>query len=161
MTGARAKLIGSKYAFISIGIGLFVAQLIMSFFSSSGDFFSGFFWFVDFDYLLNILIGVGILFLCGHYFGRMAGYAILIKKYHYLLTGFLCGISILFVATLLASCMGLLQEWNSSAGDWPDHILDYVVKPLYWVMFFGCIPVLVVGAWFGRRIQKQGEKEIE
>ena len=80
MTEIEAKKIGSKQGLFSVGIGLLIAQLIMTWFSSDNGIVKGFFWFKTFSYNLNIVIGTIIMLLSGHLFGQLAGKAILIKK---------------------------------------------------------------------------------
>ena len=87
MTEIEAKKIGSKQGLLSVGIGLLIAQLIMTLFSSN------FFWFTSANFKLNLAIGIIIMLLSGHLFGQLAGIAILIKKRNYIQTGFLNGMA--------------------------------------------------------------------
>ena len=89
MTEIEAKKIGSRQGLISVGIGLIIAQLIMTALISSDEgFLKAFFWFTTIDYKLNILIGAIIMLLCGHIFGQIAGTQIIIKKRNSILIGF-------------------------------------------------------------------------
>ncbi|WP_317898258.1 hypothetical protein [Aurantibacillus circumpalustris] len=81
MTEKIAKQIGSRQALISVGFGLLIAQIIMTYFNSLDEsFIDAFFWFTTVKFKLNLLIGILIMFLSGHLFGQMSGKAILIKK---------------------------------------------------------------------------------
>lgn len=158
MTEIEAKKIGSRQGLISVGIGLLIAQLIMTWISSDNGIFQGFFWFTTFSYNLNLLIGAFIMLLSGHIFGQLAGRAILIKKRNYILTGFLCGMAILMTTAFLSSWTGFFQEGISKVGTDDNPFADYIYKPVFWIFFFGLVPVFLVGIWFGRQIKKHVNK---
>lgn len=152
MTEIEAKKIGSRQALIAVGYGLLIAQLIMTWISSENGIVIGFFWFTNFSYNLNLMIGVVIMLLSGHLFGQVAGKAILIKKRNYILTGFLCGMAVLMTTAFFSSWTGFFQEGIKQTLGNPYH--DYILKPVFWIFFFGLIPVLIVGIWFGKQIKK-------
>ena len=157
MTEIEAKKIGSRQALIAVGIGLLIAQLIMTWFSSDNGFINGFFWFTTFSYNLNLIIGAIIMLISGHLFGQLAGKAILIKKRNYILTGFLCGMAVLMTTAFLSSWTGFFQEGiNQTLG---NPYQDYILKPVFWIFFFGLVPVFVVGIWFGRQIKKHENRK--
>ena len=156
MTEFEAKKIGSKQGLISVGLGLLIAQLIMTWFSSDNGIIKGFLWFTSFSYNLNILIGIIIMLLSGHFYGQLAGKAILIRKRNYILTGFLCGMAILMTTAFLSSWTGFFQEGIDKVGTNDNPFEDYILKPLFWIFFFGLLPVFFVGLWFGRQIKKHG-----
>ena len=156
MTKIEAKKIGSRQGLISVGIGLLIAQLIMTWFSSDNGIINGFFWFTSFSYNLNLIIGAIIMLLCGHIFGQIAGKAILIKQRNYILTGFLCGMAILMTTAFLSSWTGFFQEGIEKVGTNDNPFQDYIIKPMFWIFFFGILPVFIVGIWFGRQIKKHG-----
>ena len=156
MTEIEAKKIGSRQGLISVGIGLLIAQLIMTWFSSDNGIINGFFWFTSFSYNLNLIIGAIIMLLCGHIFGQIAGKAILIKQRNYILTGFLCGMAILMTTAFLSSWTGFFQEGIEKVGTNDNPFQDYIIKPMFWNFFFGILPVFIVGIWFGRQIKKHG-----
>ncbi len=133
MTEIEAKKIGSRQALISVGIGLLIAQLIMTWFSSDNGIVNGFFWFTTFSYNLNLLIGALIMLLSGHLFGQIAGKAILIKKRNYILTGFICGMAILITTAFLSSWIGFFQEGiNQTLG---NPYQDYILNPYFGFYF--------------------------
>lgn len=154
MTEIEAKKIGSCQGLIAVGIGLLIAQLIMTVFSSDKGFINGFFWFTTFSYNLNLIIGAIIMLVSGHLFGQLAGKAILIKKKNYILIGFLCGMATLMTTAFLSSWTGFFQEGISKVGTNDNPFVDYIYKPVFWIFFFGLIPVFIVGIWFGRQIKK-------
>lgn len=153
----RAIKIGRVEAFKSVTIGLLIAQLIMMLFSMGSGFFRAFLWFAEFSYQINLVIAIVAIYLCAYVFGGMAGISIIIKRWNYRWTGFLYGMMILFTATFLASWTGFFQEGLEDVGRHGSPFFDYIFKPLFWVTFFGLLPVLLVGFWFGSRIHKKGE----
>lgn len=160
MTINEAKKIGSKQGLISVGIGLLIAQLIMTLMFSTGQgFIKAFFWFTDISYWLNFLIGIFIMLACGHFYGQLAGKLILIKKWNYVLTGSLIGLAVILTTIFFASWTGFIQEGINNIGTIDDPFFDYIFKPMYWVTMFGFIPALIVGIWFGKKIKKKGKEK--
>lgn len=148
MTEIEAKKIGSKQGLLSVGIGLLIAQLIMTLFSSN------FFWFTSASFKLNLAIGIIIMLLSGHLFGQLAGIAILIKKRNYILTGFLNGMAVLMTTAFLSSWVGFFQEGFDNIGTNDNPFEDYIFKPIFWIFLFGLLPSFLVGIWFGKQIKK-------
>ncbi|MEL7006345.1 MAG: hypothetical protein AAFN93_27005 [Bacteroidota bacterium] len=153
----KAKKIGSRQGLISVGLGVLIAQLIMTLLISSDEgIIEGFFWFTDVSYWFNILVGVIIMLVCGHFYGQLAGKLILINKWNYVLTGTLVGLAIILTTTFFASWVGFFQEGLDYIGSNDNPFFDYIFKPMYWVTLVGLIPSLLVGSWFGRQIKKKG-----
>jgi hypothetical protein len=148
MTEIEAKKIGSKQGLFSVGIGLLIAQLIMTLFSSD------FSWFTSASFKLNLAIGIMIMLLSGHAFGKLAGKAILIKKRNYILTGFLYGMAVLMTTAFLSSWVGFFQEGIDNIHTNDNPFEDYIFKPVFWIFMFGLIPTFLVGIWFGKQIKK-------
>lgn len=159
MTETEAKRIGSIQGLISVGIGLAIAQLIMTFISSDEGFFKAFFWFTTISYKLNIFIGAIIMLLCGHFFGRIAGKQIIIKKHNFILVGLLSGIAVLLTTAFFSGWTGFFQEGVDNIGTYDNPFEDYIFKPLFWVTIFGILPALLVGIWFGGQINRKGLKQ--
>ena len=154
-----AKRIGGKYGLICVGIGVIIAQSIMTFLVSLDiGIIKGFFWFTKIGYLLNIIIGILIMFGSGYYFGQIAGKEIIIKKRNSILVGFLTGMIVLISTSFLSSWVGFFQEGIDNIGTRDNPFFDYIFKPVYWVTIFGILPSLIVGIWFGRRIKNEGRK---
>jgi hypothetical protein len=159
MTETEAKKIGSRKGLISVGLGLLIAQLIMtSLISSDKGFFKAFFWFTTITYKLNIFVGAIIMLLSGHIFGQLAGKAILIKKRNFILVGFLCGMAVLLTTAFLSGWTGFIQEGIDNIGTNDNPFEDYIFKPLYWVTIFGIVPAFLVGIWFGGQIKRKGKR---
>ncbi len=160
MTLTEAKKIGSQQGLISVGLGLLIAQLIMTLMISTDQgFIKAFFWFTEIDYWKHILIGAVIMLACGHFYGQLAGKLILIRKWNSILTGFLIGFAVILTTTFFASWTGFIQEGIDNIGTNDDPFFDYIFKPMYWVTMFGLIPALIVGAWFSGRIKKKGKEK--
>lgn len=159
MTEKEAKRIGSKQGLISVVLGLLIAQLIMTLMISSDEgFYKAFFWFSTIEYKLNIFIGAMIMLLCGHFYGQLAGRAILIKNRNFILMGFLCGMAVLLTTAFLAGWTGFIQEGIDNIGTNDNPFEDYIFKPLFWVTIFGAIPAFLFGIWFGGQIKVKGRK---
>jgi hypothetical protein len=159
MTEAEAKQIGSRQGLISVVIGLLIAQLIMTTLISSDDgFLKSFFWFTTISYKLNILVGAIIMLISGHFFGQLAGKAILLKRKNFIVVGFLSGMAVLLTTAFLSGWTGFLREGIRNIGTNENPFEDYIFKPLFWVTLFGAIPAFIVGIWFGRQIKVKGKK---
>jgi len=61
----------------------------------------------------------------------------------------------------LASWTGFFQEGLEDVGRQGSPFFDYIFTPLFSVTFFGLLPVLVVGFWFGSRIHKEGKSLVK
>jgi len=155
MTEEKAKKIGSREGLKSVGIGLLIAQLIMTWLSSNAGLVKGFFGFVNFRYPLNLVMGAIIMLLCGHFFGKWTGFEILIKKRNHAWVGIKYGMATLLTTAFLASWIGFFQEGMDNIGTDDNPFNAYIFKPVFWIAVFGLIPVLLVGIWFGRQIKKQ------
>jgi hypothetical protein len=156
MTQQDAKNIGSKQAIKSVLIGILIAQGFMTLLASEGSFLESFLWFSDFNYILNILTAVVVMFICGHFFGQKAGYQILIQKREASWTGFKFGLLILLVTSFCGSLIGFFQEGVEYIGSSNQNpFLDYIVMPMVMVLLVGIIPVTLIGIWFGKKIEKQ------
>ncbi len=110
MTTEEARRIGSKQALQAVGIGLIVAQLIMTLLSSDNGFLKGLIWFTGINFGLNLLIGIVVSLLCGYYFGQRAGVEILIKKRNYAWIGLKYGMLTLLTTAFLSSWTGFFQD---------------------------------------------------
>ena len=126
--------------------------------SSGISLFKAFLWFTRVNYKLNLFIGAAILILCGHFYGQVAGKAILIKRLNYILVGFLTGMAVLLTTAFLSGWSGFFQEGLDNIGTNDNPFEDYIFKPLLWVTIFGIVPALIVGLWFGGQIKVKGKR---
>ena len=156
MDKRKAQSIGSKAGLKGVTIGLVMAEIIMTLVSLDDGIFKAVFWFADYNYLLNLIFAVIILYLCGHFYGQAASKAILISHKNYNLEGFKFGIFTLFTSTVISSCISFLIEGTGKIGVKGEQpIFDYIFSPIYWVSFFGLIPAMIVGYWFGKQIRRR------
>jgi len=158
MTETEAKKIGRKLGLKSALIGLTIAQIIMTSFFIGDGLLKAFFWFADFSYNLNLAVASLLLLACGYYFGGKAGMQILIQKKESSWVGFKFCFLTLFVTSFFASLIGFFQEGVKNIGTDDNPFEDYLFKPMFWVLLFGILPVVAVGFWLGRKIEKQDEK---
>jgi len=157
MNDNSAKKIGGRQGLISTGLGIIIAQLIMtSLIALDEGFIRAFFWFMEVTYKLNLIVGVVIMLLSGYIFGQVGAKAILVKKKNFLLVGTLTGIAVLFTTAFFSSWTGFLQEGFKNIGTNDNPFEDYIFKPMFWITVFGLIPAILVGIWFGIQIKRKG-----
>ena len=149
-----AKKVGSTQALKGVALGLIIAYLIMTWFSQGFGLIYALSWIKDIDYKFNLMIGVIAIFLAGHLLGQKAGFEILIKNKNKFWTGIKYGFLIVFAATFAGSLVGIFE--NIGIDD--KVFLNYIVKPFFWVTFFGLIPIIVIGLWFGNSINKKASR---
>lgn len=134
---------GRIWALKFTAIGIAIAYIIMYFLIQSPIWiFEG-----KIRFVLNIIIGAFGMVFSAYFFGQLAGFLIITKKYWSIPIGVLTGILILVLGTIIGSLLGYFQEGISHSLN--DGLFDYIVKPLFWVSFFGFIPVLVCGLIYG------------
>ncbi len=149
MTKKEARKIGSKFALFGALIGLVIAQGIMTYLTQGPNLLDGFLWFTDFYYIWNILFAIIVFLAASSYFGKIAGERILIRNQNASLVGILSGLMILFITSFAASWVGFFQEGISEFDSGGSPFFNYIYKPVYWVMFFGFLPVVGLGLLYG------------
>src|SRR5438309_342463 len=154
MDPTLATRIGSKQALKGVVAGLIISYLIMMWFNQGFGFLYAVLWFKSIDYKFNLFVGVIAILLAGHFFGQRGGIEILIKNKNKFWTGVKHGFLTVIAATVIASLVGIFQN----IGVDKQVFFNYMVKPLFWVIFFGLIPIIVVGLWFGNSIVRQAKK---
>jgi hypothetical protein len=150
------KKIGSRQALKGVIIGLVIAYLIMTWFSQGFGLLYALSWIKTIDYKLNLVVGVIAILLAGHILGQRAAFDILIKCKNKYWTGIKYGFLIVFTATVFGSLVGVFQ--NIGIDD--KVFFDYLIKPFFWVTFFGIIPIIIVGLWFGNSIERRGKSKL-
>jgi len=156
MTKKIAENIGIKLALKSVTIGIIIAYLIPTLLVI-GDGISAALWIFKINYWINIVIGVLIFYVCGYFFGKRAGYEILIMKKDHQKVGAKYGFLTLLVTTFLTSWIGFFQEGIDNIGTIDEPFYDYIFKPMFWVILFGIIPSILLGLLFGKWIKKKAE----
>jgi hypothetical protein len=151
-----ARQIGQRLAIKSALIGVLIAYLIFGWLMYSWDqkLLNALLWIFKAEFWYNVVVGAIGLLTMAYFFGRLAGVEILLKGKSELWTGVKYGFLTLVTATLIGSSVGFIQEGLNNIGGNPFY--DYYFKPMYWVMIFGILPVIIVGFWFGRQIKKRG-----
>jgi hypothetical protein len=155
-----AKQIGRRMAIKSGLIGVAIAYLIFGWFNYSWDqkLLKAVFWIFDVEFWYHLVIGTIGLLIMAYFFGQLAGVDILIKRKNELWTGIKYGLLTLVTGTLIGSSVGFIQEGIDDISGFSNPFYDYYFKPMYWVIMFGIMPVIIVGLWFGRQIKRQGLK---
>ena len=155
-----ARQIGKRLAIKSALIGLLIAYVTFGglLYSWGMKLIKAALWITDVEFAFHLVVGAFGLLAMAYLFGQLAAIDILIKKRNELWTGIKYGIIILVTGTLIGSSVGFIEEGIDNLGKYGNPIYDYYFKPMYWIMIFGIVPVIIVGLWFGRQIKKQGQK---
>ncbi|HTL81559.1 MAG TPA: hypothetical protein VL651_07635 [Bacteroidia bacterium] len=146
--------IGYMQAFKAITVGLIIAFLIMTL-------FAGIAWIINPEFSAKILLAVVVMYVSGYFFGGMAGWLIIKKRFPSVLIGIAAGLLITWSATFAGSLIGYFAEGVYGSYRDEQAAFDYIVKPLYWVTLFGLIPILGVGIWYGISIDMRWRKIIK
>jgi hypothetical protein len=96
------------------------------------------------------------MLLLGHLLGQLAGITILVNGRNPVITGILTGLEVLATTGFLSGLYGFFLEGILSYRPIIGAFLGYIVKPFFWIVFWGFIPAIVVGVWFGVQIRKKG-----
>ena len=143
----------TKFTFIIIFINLLIAAtIIVTMFGDFHDLFT-----IITDWSLNLLIGIGTLFLSGYYISLIMERLIIQRKFYSLPTGIIGLLIILLIGTFFGSTVGFLNDGlvnMYSEQKITDVIFDYYCKPFFWIFFFGIIPTIITGGTLGYLIKK-------
>ena len=148
---SSARKIGYRQAFKAITIGLAVAYLIMAL-------MAGPFWLFKFDYTPTLIFSAVVLYGIGYVIGGLAGKCIIIRKYPSILVGLISGFLILWSATLIGSLVGFFKEGLPNSSTISDTFEDYIFKPIVLVSFWGFIPIIIIGLWYGWSIRQRSKQ---
>jgi hypothetical protein len=161
MRDKKAMNTGSRLALQSALIGLSIAYFLMSWVSNDGyNGLFGLFWILNVDYFRNVFTGALVLIVAGVLLGRQAGLRIIVEHANPYWIGIKCGLLTLWTAALAGSMVGFFGEGLvqiTNAGTFHN----YLFKPMYWVTIFGMIPAILVGAWYGKRVQRSGQVNLK
>ncbi len=158
MNKKLAKKIGVQKAFESVTIGLIIFYLIGIFiFSNEG--LKSLLWiqYLDLYNWVYIINWVASFYVIGYFIGRNAGKEILIKKRNVVFSGLKHGFLILFFAASLGCLLGFMTEGIENLGTNDNPIIDYFMKPIFWITLYGLVPTLLVGVFFAYRISHKGK----
>jgi hypothetical protein len=145
---SRAKKIGYTQAFKAITAGLVVAYLMVALLCKD------LLWLFKVDFALLLIIAIAITYATGFFFGGAAGQIILVKRKPALLVGVISGFLIVSTSTFFASVVGFFMHRLGSG----EAFIDYIVKIFIVITLFACIPIIVVGLWFGRSVKDKSEE---
>ena len=154
MDKKRAKQLGRMRAFESVTIGVIIFFLVGVFlFSNEGlrsilwlqylDLYNWLFianWLVTF-YVLAIIIG------------NYGGKEILIRNKSSLIVGVKSGVLILCSAAFFGCLLGFITEGIENAGSSDFPLVEYFMKPIFWIFIYGLIPSILMGIFFGWRVK--------
>jgi hypothetical protein len=152
MTPEIAKNIGIKKALQSATIGILIAFLFMMLLAGGNPQ-----WMLEWNYWINIIIGIGIFYGLAYWFGKNAGYEILIKKKDSDKVGAKYGFLTLIITAFLVGWTGFVQEGMEPYDTFWDSFEDYIFKPFFWITLIGFLPAILVGILFGKWIRKSKE----
>ena len=108
----------------------------------------------DWNYWINIIIGIVIFYGLAYLFGKNAGNEILIKKMDSDKVGAKYGFLTLIITAFLVGWTGFVQEGMEPYDTFWDSFEDYIFKPFFWIMVIGILPARLVGMLFGKWIKK-------
>ncbi len=149
MTPEKAKNIGIKKAMQSATIGILIAFLIMTLLAGGSPQ-----WMVEWNYWINIIIGIRIFYGLAYLFGKNAGNEILIKKKDSGKVGAKYGLLTLIITSFLVGWTGFVQEGMEAYDTFWNSFRDYIFKPFFWITLIGFLPAFLVGILFGKWIKK-------
>jgi hypothetical protein len=155
-----AKKIGQRLAIISGLIGLTIAYILFRWVSYRWDsnLTESIFGIAYVELRYHLMTGAIGLLTMAYFCGQLAGVDILIKHKNDLLTGIKYGLLTLVTGTLIGSSVGFIKEGINNFDDLTGLFYVYYLTPLYWMTFFGIVPAIIVGLWFGRQTKRQGLK---
>jgi hypothetical protein len=139
---------GKNLAYIGITVNLIIAGIIIiSMFGKFSDLID-----IISDWPLNLGIGITALYISGNYIGKKMEYLINHKNWNSILIGIIGLLSILLIGIFFGSTVGFLQEGIENIGQengLKNALIDYYIKPLFWIILFGIIPTILVGGIMG------------
>lgn len=142
-----AKRIGRKQVFKAATVGLAVAYLIMAL-------LAGPLWLFEFNYTPTLIFASLVLYIVGYFFGGLAGDFIINKRYPSALVGPISGFLIIWSATFAGSLIGLFNEGLHNNYPYSEPFKDYLLKPILVVSFWGFIPIVIIGIWYGWSVKR-------
>jgi hypothetical protein len=107
---------------------------------------------------LNLGLGIGALFLSAYFIADRMNYHINSKHRSSILVGQLGSFTILICGILVGSTVGFVDEGIDSFNKLSNvgrAMLDYYLKPMYWILLFGAIPTIFFGTILGLSIRRK------
>lgn len=125
----------------------------MMFISFEGNLLESFLWFKEFDFGLNVLFMVATSIVTSIYIGKIAGKRILIDLNNPILIGITSGLAVLVATTFFTSWFILFREGIHNLKLEYSSIVEYFIKPMFWIILIGFTPVIILGARYGKSIK--------
>jgi len=143
-----------KYTFITVGINLLIAVLIFIMLSTTEtkNPIKGVFGFI-LHFPLNFGLGLTALFGASYFIGKKMERLICRKKWNSIFVGMFGLVLILIVGVFGGSTVGFVEEGLMRGNNIYDAIVDYYVKPFFWILLFGFIPTFISGGILGGKIK--------
>lgn len=116
---------------------------------------AGPFWLFEFTYTPTLIFAALVLYGAGYLFGGLAGKFIIVKRYPSALVGLVSGFMIIWSATFVGSLIEFFNEGLPNKSPISDPVEDYILKPILMVSFWGLIPIVGIGVWYGWSIKRR------
>ncbi|WP_046242305.1 hypothetical protein [Hymenobacter terrenus] len=153
MLPVDATTLGRSQTLFIVTIGAALAYLLAAAVFGTGSWLTSLLWLGSFDYWPNVLVAAGALYLSSWVYGGWAGRAILVAHRNAWGVGILVSEASLLTATVVASSTVFFREALPLQGTLADALVDYLGKPLWWVMGGGWLPAAMLGLWLGYRLK--------
>ena len=151
MTEREAKNAGVKVILGGVMAGLMAAILPIVWIDGGLNNLANFF----IDAWPNWSVALIGLFYSGYLLGKKAGTDIIMKKRNAYGVCLKTGFFTLFIGTLCGSLVGFGVD-GLPAESFTDAVFDYIVKPFYWIFFFGLPFLLIISGILGWQIKRLG-----
>lgn len=150
----RAKSLGRKRAYESVVIGLIIFYLVGVFiFSNEG--LRSLLWlsYLDLYNWIFVVNWIATFVILGYFIGTYAGKEILHNQKSYWVVGIKSGVVILAFGAFLGCFLGFMLNGIENLETNKNPLMDYFLKPVFWIFLYGLIPSIFIGLFFGWRIK--------
>ena len=108
---------------------------------------------------LGVIAGIAALFLSATFLGRIAGRIICHKLHGFtgaVFVGVCLAISCIVIAVVAGALFGfLVQELSNITPDHKSDFLVFILVPLFWILFFGILPAMLLGGLYGILLRRR------
>lgn len=148
---ASPDIIGAIQALKASAVSLIIAWLLSSLV------FGGPLWIYRFNYAGTIVASMLMMLLFSAFSGAVAGIFIIRYQINRYAIGVACGILILQATALGGSLIQFYNEGILGGSSLSDAVEDYILKPWFWVTWFGILPAIAVGVWYGNSVYEKAD----
>lgn len=155
MNKKKAKKIGRLRAYESVAIGVSIFYLVGIFiFSNEG--LQSLLWisYLDLYNWIFVVNWIATFLILAYFVGNYAGKEILHLKSNPWLVGLKSGITILASGALLGCFLGFMLNGIENLGTNENPLMDYFLKPVFWIVVYGSLPAILMGLYYGWRINQ-------